>query len=80
MDFKAYANFYFDQLNDNVIPFWLKHSKDSEHGGYFTCLDREGKIYDTDKFVWLQARQVWYTIRCRRSRNGWTSLFTALNF
>jgi N-acylglucosamine 2-epimerase len=59
MDFKAYANFYFDQLNDNVIPFWLKHSKDSEHGGYFTCLDREGKIYDTDKFVWLQARQVW---------------------
>lgn len=59
MDFKAYANFYFDQLNDNVIPFWLKHSKDSEHGGYFTCLDREGKVYDTDKFVWLQARQVW---------------------
>ena len=59
MDFKAYAKFYFDQLNDNVIPFWLQYSKDAEHGGYFTCLDREGKVYDSDKFIWLQARQVW---------------------
>ena len=28
-------------------------------GGYFTCLDRKGNVYDTDKFVWLQARQMW---------------------
>ena len=42
-----------------MIPFWQKHSVDSEYGGYFTCLDREGKVYDTDKFIWLQARQVW---------------------
>src|SRR5688572_15705913 len=59
MDSKAYAQFYFNQLSNNVIPFWLRHSKDDEHGGYFTCLDREGKVYDTDKFIWLQARQVW---------------------
>ena len=32
---------------------------DWEQGGYFTCLDREGRVYDTDKFTWLQARQVW---------------------
>ena len=59
MNFKEYAQFYFDQLTNNIIPFWLRHSKDAEHGGYFTCLDREGKVYDTDKFIWLQARQVW---------------------
>jgi N-acylglucosamine 2-epimerase len=59
MDYKDYAQFYFDQLSNNVAPFWLRHSKDAEHGGYFTCLDREGKVYDTDKFIWLQARQVW---------------------
>src|SRR5690606_19119469 len=34
------------------------HSRDPV-GGYFTCLTREGEAYDTDKFVWLQARQVW---------------------
>jgi N-acylglucosamine 2-epimerase len=28
-------------------------------GGYFTCLDRQGQVFDTDKFIWLQNRQVW---------------------
>ena len=45
-------------LND-VIPFWESHSMDHKCGGYFTCLDRDGTVFDTDKFVWLQARQVW---------------------
>lgn len=45
-------------LND-VVPFWMKYSPDNESGGYFTCLDRRGSIYDTDKFVWLQGREVW---------------------
>src|SRR5690606_7338564 len=26
---------------------------------FFTCLDRKGQVYDTDKFLWLQCRQVW---------------------
>jgi len=59
VDTQAYADIYERQLLDNVIPFWLKHSADSEYGGYFTCLNREGRLYDTDKFVWLQARQLW---------------------
>jgi N-acylglucosamine 2-epimerase len=42
-----------------VLPFWLRHSPDTECGGYFTCLDRDGSVFDTDKFIWLQARQVW---------------------
>jgi len=49
---------YRDALLGDVIPFWEKHSLDP-HGGYWTCLDRQGNVYDTDKFVWLQARQVW---------------------
>lgn len=53
------ANLYRESLLDNVIPFWQTNSVDWENGGYFTCLDRQGKVYDTDKFVWLQARQVW---------------------
>lgn len=50
---------YKTELLDNIIPFWLTRSQDMEHGGYFTCLDRQGNIFDTDKFIWLQARQVW---------------------
>src|SRR5690606_7048174 len=44
---------------DNVMPFWLDHSLDKESGGFFTCLDREGNVFDTDKFIWLQAREVY---------------------
>jgi len=54
-----YSKLYWDTLNISVIPFWSKNSPDWQYGGYFTCLDTEGKVYDTDKFVWLQAREVW---------------------
>ncbi len=59
MDFKDLAALYKTELLDNVIPFWLQNSIDKECGGFFTCLERDGKVFDTDKFIWLQARQVW---------------------
>ena len=46
-------------LLDDVIPFWLKHGLDREHGGIITCLDRDGAILDTDKSVWFQGRAGW---------------------
>ena len=58
-DFGRLAAQYREELLGDVLPFWLTNSIDREHGGYFTCLDTRGKVYDTDKFVWLQARQVW---------------------
>ena len=57
--FDQYKNQYRSALWEDVIPFWQRHSLDRECGGYYTCLDRKGKVYDTDKFVWLQARQAW---------------------
>ena len=59
MDFKNLAQQYKAELLNNVIPFWEKNSKDEQSGGYFTCLDRQGNVFDTDKFIWLQGRQVW---------------------
>ncbi|MBK8503153.1 MAG: AGE family epimerase/isomerase [Saprospiraceae bacterium] len=50
---------YRSHLLDDVVPFWMNNSQDMEFGGFFTCLDRTGKVYDTDKFVWLQCREVW---------------------
>jgi len=45
------SRLYKDALLNNIIPFWERHSLDRTNGGYFTCLDREGKVYDTDKFM-----------------------------
>jgi N-acylglucosamine 2-epimerase len=59
LDFAGLAGKYKRALLDDVVPFWLRHSLDEEQGGYFTCLLRDGEVYDTDKFVWLQARQAW---------------------
>ena len=56
---ESYTRLYSDNLLNDVIPFWLKNSIDKEYGGYYTCLDRDGKVFDTDKFIWLQCRQVW---------------------
>ena len=58
-EYAVYAEQYRAALLDDVIPFWEDHSIDEAHGGYFTCLERDGTVFDTDKFVWLQARQVW---------------------
>ena len=56
---EQYLEWYENQLLYDVLPFWIKHSVDNDHGGYLTCLTRQGDVYDTDKFIWLQARQVW---------------------
>lgn len=55
----SYSTLYKEELLTNVLPFWMKHSRDTEYGGYFNCLNRDGSVYDTDKFMWLQAREVW---------------------
>ena len=44
---------------DTVADFWLKNGMDKVHGGVYTCLDRKGKIYSTDKSVWMQGRCGW---------------------
>ena len=59
MAMKCHAEQYKNELLDGILPFWMNHSVDSKNGGFFTCLDQFGKVYDTDKFVWLQGRQVW---------------------
>ena len=59
VDFKALAAQYKSELLDRVMPFWMEKSIDAECGGFFTCLERDGTVFDTDKFIWHQGRQVW---------------------
>ena len=70
MNFQQLAKKYESELFDNVLPFWLEHSQDKECGGYFSCLDRDGSVYDTDKFIWLQGREVWlFSMLCNKVEN-----------
>jgi len=50
---------YRDGLLKDIVPFWLRHGLDREHGGIMTCLDRDGSILDTDKGMWQQGRFAW---------------------
>ena len=50
-------------LYKGVLPFWMRHSLDATHGGYFTCLDHDGAVYDETKYAWLQGRQVYMLSR-----------------
>ncbi len=44
---------------DGCISFWLNNGIDAENGGVYTCLDRKGEVYSTDKSVWMQGRCAW---------------------
>ena len=59
MDFTPYIQRYENELINEVIPFWEDHCVDQEFGGYFTSLDRDGSVYDTEKYMWMQWRIVY---------------------
>ena len=50
---------WFREELERCVNFWLKNGMDPVHGGVYTCLDRTGKIYSTDKSVWMQGRCGW---------------------
>ncbi len=50
---------YEDELRERVIPFWMNNCIDRECGGFFTSLDRDGSVYDTTKYMWMQWRIVY---------------------
>jgi N-acylglucosamine 2-epimerase len=56
---KELGALYRRTLLEDVMPFWLRHGMDREHGGILTCLDRDGSLLDTDKSVWFQGRAGW---------------------
>ena len=53
---QKYYDLFKSELFDSCVPFWLDHGVDNEFGGVKNCLDRFGKVYSTDKSVWMQGR------------------------
>ncbi|HTY59480.1 MAG TPA: AGE family epimerase/isomerase [Bacteroidota bacterium] len=73
-DFRNLERQYRNALVDDVLPFWEKHSLDTRDGGFFSSLARDGTVYDTEKFIWPQCRQLWlYSMLCTRleKRENW---------
>ena len=56
--FNDLLKFYERELDD-TLNFWYEHGYDKENGGFFTCLEKDGSVYDTDKAVWAQGRGLW---------------------
>ena len=53
-------------LLDQVMPFWSARIADKENGGYFTCFDRAGKLYDRRKYGWFLGRTLYtYAALCQ---------------
>ena len=55
---QAYRDWVQSELN-TCANFWLEKGMDRVNGGVYTCLDRKGEIYSTDKSVWMQGRCGW---------------------
>jgi N-acylglucosamine 2-epimerase len=70
-------DYYYDQLVNNTVPFWTKHSADREYGGYTTFLDRRGELLSTDKPMWVIGRFAWVLSRLYNAlekREEWLEL------
>ena len=53
-------DFYRAQLLDNIVPFWVAHCRDLECGGYVSCVDRDGSVYEwTKDCMWNSGRIIW---------------------
>lgn len=59
LDFQKLSADYQQALLRQVVPFWLKSSRDEHCGGYFDTLSATGGVIEGDKFVAAQGQQVW---------------------
>lgn len=50
---------YRRELFDELVPFWLRHGVDREHGGFLCGLDYDGSLAHSEKFHWFQGRGMW---------------------
>ncbi len=57
--YNAYG-FYENELQQNILPFWLPQCIDREYGGFLNCFSNDGtRLVSHDKYTWSQGRFVW---------------------
>ena len=50
---------YRAELLERVVPFWLEHAIDRDHGGFLTCIGDDGQVLSEDKYMWSQLRAIY---------------------
>jgi len=68
---------YRHTLLEDFVPWWTTHSLDRECGGFYSCLERDGRIYADDKYTWQLARQTWMFSRlynCCEQKPQWLEI------
>lgn len=50
---------YRKTLLEDVVPFWMRHALDREHGAILNCLDDSGAVLSRDRYLWSQGRALW---------------------
>ncbi len=58
-DFKELRTFLIHHLKNNVVPFWIKHAIDRNHGGVYTFLRDDGMLVKRDKSIISNTRALW---------------------
>ena len=78
-DFAALQNLYRDELLGNIIPWWMDHAIDWEHGGICTFIEDDGTVVSTDKYMWSQLRALYvWSALCNmiEPRDEWLEVAT----
>ena len=69
-----------EALLERVVPFWAGRVADPEYGGYFTCFNREGVLYDSRKPGWFIGRTMFtFSLLCQQFgyRQEWMDIVRA---
>lgn len=50
-----------NHLCNGIIPFWFERARDTQHGGFLTNSDEQGRLLPTpEKYVNTQCRLIWW--------------------
>jgi N-acylglucosamine 2-epimerase len=51
--------FLHQHLTEHVLPFWFPKLIDQRHGGLNNCVQDDGEVLSTEKYLWSQGRALW---------------------
>jgi N-acylglucosamine 2-epimerase len=71
------CDFFYRDLLENTIPFWVNCSVDKEYGGFLSLIDRDGSMLGGDKYMWIAGRETWLFAKLYNSlanREEWLNL------
>ena len=74
---QSLSEYFYTELLNNTMPFWIEHATDEEYGGFTTCLDRKGDMLSPDKPMWVMSRISWVLSRLYNDlehREEWLNL------